>query len=59
MGSPNSLTVPNPQLNRLMGIGKGLFCGLSMGHTTGQFWHFGNKSIVFLAPIDDDFVLVH
>ena len=29
-----------------------------MSHTAGQFWRFGHKDLVLIAPVDDDFILI-
>jgi len=30
-----------------------------MCHAASQFWHIGNKNLIFITPINDDFVFVH
>lgn len=49
----------NPKLHRLVGALEGVFLAIAVRHAPGQFRYFSDKSPVFIAPIEDDFVLVH
>ena len=30
--------------------------GLAVRHTTWQLWHFNNKTVIVLAPVDNEFI---
>lgn len=49
----------DPQLDGLVGVGKSRFRRVAVSHTAGKFRHFGNKYLIFVAPMENNLVLVH
>ena len=47
----------NPLLNNRLNIGQGFSIGFSVSGATGQLRRLGNVGLIFLAPVNDDFVL--
>ena len=39
-----------------LGVGGGFLVSGSVGHAAGKSWDFDEKGLIFLAPVDDEFV---
>ena len=50
---------PYPKTHGIASIPQRFGLRLAVGHTAGKFRHFCDKSLIIVAPVDDDFVLVH
>ena len=48
-----------PFLDDQVGILEGNLPGRPISRTARQLWHLGDEGLVFIAPIDDNFVLRH
>ena len=46
----------NPLGDDGLGVGDGFFVGGSVGHAAGEFGDFHEEGLIFLAPVDDEFV---
>src|SRR2546423_11792541 len=46
----------DPLVDDDFGVSDSFRIGLSVRHAAGQFRHFDNETVVFLAPINDQFV---
>jgi len=40
-------------------VGQGFAVGLPVSGATGKFGHFGDECLIFLAPVNDDFISRH
>ena len=49
----------DPQLNGLMGVSERRFLSVAVRDAAGQFRRLGNEYLAFVAPVNDDLVLVH
>ena len=49
----------NPKLDGLIRVRKSRFRTITVRHAPRQFRDLRDKDLVFFAPINDDFVLVH
>ena len=49
----------HPKTHRLANIFQGFSLCISMGGTAGKFWNFRDKSVVCVAPKNNDFIFIH
>ena len=49
----------DPELNRLLDALQGGRLGVAMSAATGKLGNLRDGGVVFVAPVDDGFVLVH
>ena len=45
----------NPFVDDFVGVRHGFGVGLPIGHATGQLRHFDDETVVFFAPVNDQF----
>ena len=55
-GASESLGGFHPLGDDDLGVGDGFFVGGSVGHAAGEFGDFHEEGLIFLAPVDDEFV---
>jgi hypothetical protein len=48
----------NPCLNDYFSVGQRFLIGFTISHATGKFWHLDDERLIFLTPIDYEFVLI-
>ena len=46
----------DPLGNDRLGVGDSFFVGSAVGHAAGEFGDLDQERVVFLAPVDDEFV---
>lgn len=46
----------DPFLDDHAGMGERFFIGCAVGHAAGQFRHFNDEGLIFLAPVDNQLV---
>lgn len=48
-----------PQVDGVLSVAQGFFLGVTVSGAAGELRHLGDVGFVFLAPVDDHFVLGH
>jgi len=49
----------NPKAYGFLSVRQCSLISVTVGHTTRKLRHFGDKGVVFNAPVDDHFVSIH
>ena len=49
----------DPELHRVIDVPQRVFLIVTVRHAPGQFGHLGDERLVFVAPVENDLVLVH
>lgn len=58
-GSTQFFCCLNPFLGNNYNILESFLVSCSVGSTSRQFRHLGNECLIFLAPVNNDFVSIH